>query len=169
MSPRNASLAADEVIIRRMRTHIKAILPNILGEIVLLVCAGLASAYLPPEWAPFSHAFVWAVVLVATIPLLLLPFISWASTSYTLTSKRIITRHGILNRKGHDLPLTRISDIATDRGLVDRMFGAGTLTLQTSSNDPLVLSDVPKVATVQLELTNLLFHDVQGAVDADPE
>ncbi|MBB6335553.1 putative membrane protein YdbT with pleckstrin-like domain [Schaalia hyovaginalis] len=81
----------------------------------------------------------------------------------------MITRHGILNRKGHDLPLSRISDIASDRDFVDRLFGAGTLTLQTSADDPLVLIDVPRVDMVQLELTNLLFHDVQGAVDADPE
>lgn len=52
---------------------------------------------------------------------------------------------------------------------MDRLFGAGTLTLQTSADDPLVLIDVPRVDMVQLELTNLLFHDVQGAVDADPE
>lgn len=169
MSTRNLRLAADEVIVRKMRSHIKAILPRILAEILLIALGALASYFLPAEWAPFSHAFVWAVVLVASIPLLLIPFMRWSTTTYTLTSKRMITRHGILNRKGHDLPLSRISDIASDHDFVDRLFGAGTLTLQTSADDPLVLIDVPRVDMVQLELTNLLFHDVQGAVDADPE
>lgn len=169
MSTRNLRLAADEVIVRKMRSHIKAILPRILAEILLIALGALASYFLPTEWAPFSHAFVWAIVLVASIPLLLTPFMRWSTTTYTLTSKRMITRHGILNRKGHDLPLSRISDIASDRDFVDRLFGAGTLTLQTSADDPLVLIDVPRVDMVQLELTNLLFHDVQGAVDADPE
>lgn len=169
MAPRHTLLSKDEVVVRRMRTHVKAILPNILGEILLIVAGILASVYLPYEWSPFSHAFVWAAVVVATIPLLLVPVLKWATTTFTLTSKRIITRHGIFNKKGHDLPLTRISDVAMDRDLVDRMLGCGTLTLQTSANDPLVLADVPHIEYVQLEITNLLFHDVQGAVDADPE
>ena len=76
--------------------------------------------------------------------------------------------HGILNRRGHDLPLSRISDVANERDLIDRFFGCGTLTLQTSSDDPLVLHDIPKIDYVQLEVSNLLFNDVQGAVDADP-
>lgn len=169
MSFHTLRLATDEVIIRKMRTHIKAILVNILGEIAIIAMGVAASIYMPPEWAPFSHAFVWAAVCVATVPVLLIPFVRWVTTSYTLTSRRMITRHGIINRKGHDLPLTRISDIASDRGLIDRLVGAGTLTLQTSADDPLVLVDVPRVELVQLELTNLIFHDLQGAVDADPE
>ena len=51
----------------------------------------------------------------------------------------------------------------------DRIFGCGTLALQTSSDDPLLLRDVPKVEMVQVEISNLLFEDVQGAIDADPD
>lgn len=162
-------LSKDEIIVRHMRTHIKAVLGNIIAEILLLAGGILATVYMPPEWEPFSLAFVWAIVLVATLPLFLVPVLRWASSTYTLTSKRVITRHGILNRRGHDLPLSRISDVASERDLIDRLFGCGTLTLQTSSDDPLVLHDIPKIAYVQLEVSNLLFNDVQGAVDADPE
>lgn len=169
MSPRNALLSKDEIVVRHMRTHIKAILPNLLGQILLIALGVLASIHLPDEWAPFSHAFVWAAVVIATFPVALVPFWRWTTTTFTLTSKRIITRHGIFTKKGHDLPLTRISDIAMDRGFLDRILGCGTLTLQTSANDPLILEDVPHVETVQLELTDLLFHDVAGAVEADPE
>ncbi|ETJ44737.1 Membrane-flanked protein, partial [human gut metagenome] len=28
--------------------------------------------------------------------------------------------------------------------------------------------DVPQVQTVQVEISNLIFHDPQGAIDADP-
>ena len=86
-----------------------------------------------------------------------------------MTSKRIITRSGIFNKVGHDLPLSRISDVQHDSSITDRIFGAGTLSLQTSSNDPLLLEDVPKVEMVQVEISNLLFNDVQGTVDADPD
>ena len=80
----------------------------------------------------------------------------------------MITRAGIINKTGHDLPLTRISDIQQERTITDRIFGAGTLSLQTSADDPLLLVDVPQVQTVQVEISNLIFHDPQGAIDADP-
>ena len=88
--------------------------------------------------------------------------------TYTVTTKRIITRSGIISRIGHDLPLTRISDIQLDKDVADRFFGCGTLALQTSADDPLLLHDVPHVETVQVEISNLIFNDTQGAIDADP-
>ena len=83
-------------------------------------------------------------------------------------TRRVITRTGIIKRTGHDLPLTRISDIQIEKDFDDRIFGCGTLALQTSADDPLLLRDVPKVETVQVEISNLIFNDVQGAIDADP-
>ena len=152
-----------------MRTHFKAILGNTLAELILIIVGVFASVYLPTEWAPYSYEIVWAIVIVATFPIFIMPFIRWFTTTFTLTTKRIITRHGIINKKGHDLPITRISDVAMDRGFIDRIFGCGTLTLQTSADDPLVLHDVPRVEYVQVEISNLLFNDIQGAIDTDPE
>lgn len=169
MSPRHALLSQDEHIVRRMRTHFKAILGNTLAELVLIIVGVFASVYLPTDWAPYSHEIVWAIVIVATFPIFIMPFIRWFTTTFTLTTKRIITRHGIINKKGHDLPITRISDVAMDRDFIDRLFGCGTLTLQTSADDPLVLHDVPRVEYVQVEISNLLFKDIHGAIDADPE
>ena len=83
--------------------------------------------------------------------------------------KWIITRSGIFNKVGHDLPLSRISDVQHDSSITDRIFGAGTLSLQTSSNDPLLLEDVPKIEIVQVKISNLLFNNVQGTVDANPD
>ncbi|QWW19316.1 PH domain-containing protein [Schaalia sp. 19OD2882] len=161
-------LSRDEVVVRHMRTHVKAILWNIIAFLLLLVLGALGSALLPAAWAPFTHVAIWAAVAALSVPVLLVPYLRWVTTTYTLTSKRVITRHGIFTKLGHDLPLSRISDVSQERDLVDQVFGCGSLTLQTSSDDPLVLSDVPKVHLVQVELSNLLFHDVQGAIDADP-
>ena len=111
---------------------------------------------------------IWVVILVVSVPLLLLPWLQWYMHTYTITTKRIITRSGIISRVGHDLPLTRISDIQLDKDVTDRFFGCGTLALQTSADDPLLLHDVPQVEKVQVEISNLIFNDTQGAIDADP-
>lgn len=169
MALSNKLLSRDEVVVRHMHTHPKVLLWRIVGWVVLLAAAVTASVLLPDSWAPWGLVALWVAVLVVSVPLMFLPWLRWVTTTYTVTSKRVITRAGILNKSGHDLPLTRISDVQQDRTVTDRIFGCGTLSLQTSSDDPLLLVDVPRVEMVQLEISNLLFNDVQGAVDADPE
>ena len=161
-------LSEDEVVVRHMHTHIKTLLPAIIVEILLVVAASVGSFYVPEDARYWALPTIWIAVAVLSIPLILVPWIKWFTTTYTVTTKRVITRTGIIKRTGHDLPLTRISDIQIEKDFDDRIFGCGTLALQTSADDPLLLRDVPKVETVQVEISNLLFHDVQGAIDADP-
>ena len=161
-------LSRDEVVVRHMHTHIKVLLWRFVVEILLLVVGVVASVMAPATWRPWGILAIWVVILVVSIPLLLLPWLQWCMRTYTITTKRIITRSGIISRIGHDLPLTRISDIQLDKDVTDRFFGCGTLALQTSADDPLLLHDVPHVETVQVEISNLIFNDTQGAIDADP-
>ena len=156
-------LSQDEVVVRHMHTHVKTLLPAIIIEVLLLVAAAIGSFYVPANARYWALATIWITVLVLSIPLFIVPWVKWSMTTYTVTTKRVIIR-----RTGHDLPLTRISDIQIEKNFDDRIFGCGTLALQTSANDPLLLWDVPKVEMVQVEISNLLFHDIQGAIDADP-
>ena len=161
-------LSRDEVVVRHMHTHIKVLLWRFVVEILLLVVGVVASVMAPTSWQPWGLLAIWVAVVVLSVPLLLVPWLQWYMRTFTVTTKRIITRSGIFNRSGHDLPLTRISDIQLDKDVTDRFFGCGTLALQTSSDDPLLLHDVPQVEKVQVEISNLLFDDVQGAIDVDP-
>ena len=161
-------LSQDEVVVRHMHTHVKTLLPAIIIEVLLLVAATIGSFYVPANARYWALATIWITVLVLSIPLFIVPWVKWSMTTYTVTTKRVITRTGVIRRTGHDLPLTRISDIQIEKNFDDRIFGCGTLALQTSANDPLLLWDVPKVEMVQVEISNLLFHDIQGAIDADP-
>lgn len=161
-------LSQDEVVVRHMHTHIKTLLPAIIVESILVIAAAVGSFYVPENARYWALPTIWIAVLLLSIPLILVPWIKWITTTYTVTTKRVITRTGIMKRTGHDLPLTRISDIQLEKNVDDRLFGCGTLFLQTSADDPLKLDDVPKVEIVQVEISNLLFHDVQGAINADP-
>ena len=161
-------LSQDEVVVRHMHTHIKTLLPAIIVEVLLVGAAAVGSFYVPEDSRYWALPTIWIAVLLLSIPLILVPWIKWITTTYTVTTKRVITRKGSIKRTGHDLPLTRISDIQIEKDFDDRIFGCGSLALQTSADDPLLLRDVPKVETVQVEISNLLFHDIQGAIDADP-
>ncbi|MDU0348887.1 PH domain-containing protein [Actinomyces sp. MRS3W] len=163
-------LSKDEIVVRHMRTHPKVLLWRILIFMALLIIGAVITVLIPDaDWRGGALIALWALVLVAIVPIFFIPWLRWRTTTYTVTSKRVITRSGIFNKVGHDLPLSRISDVQQERSITDRMFGCGSLSLQTSADEPLVLVDVPDVEMVQVEISNLLFHDVEGAVNADPD
>lgn len=163
-------LSRDEVVVRHMHRHWKVLLWRYLVVLLLLLLCVAATVLLPDgDWHQWVVLGIWAVGLVAAVPLLLVPWVKWYTETYTVTSKRVITRSGVLSKTGHDLPLSRISDIQQSVSVTDRVFGCGTLILQTSADDPLLLKTVPDAQMVQVEISNLLFHDVQGAIDADPD
>jgi membrane protein YdbS with pleckstrin-like domain len=100
---------------------------------------------------------VWALVVLAILWFVGRPVLSWLAASYTITTRRLITRHGILTRKGHDIPLSRISDVEYEMGLIDRMLGCGTLMISDASTDgEVTLPDIPHVEQVQRRLNDLL-------------
>lgn len=87
----------------------------------------------------------------------LVPLLRWRTTTFTLTNHRLITRRGIITKTGHDLPLSRISNVAYERSLTDRMFGCGTLVFTTSAEAPVALRDIPDVENVGVTISSLLF------------
>ena len=148
----------DERTLVKVRTHGKAVFVPILLALLTAAAASALIAVLPPEWKPIG---TWVVIGVAVAMVLwfsVRPFIDWFTTSYTITTRRIITRHGILNRYGHELPLSRIDAVSSQRGLIDRMFGCGTLVFSTASERPVVLHDVPEVKDIEGLLADLVYR-----------
>jgi uncharacterized membrane protein YdbT with pleckstrin-like domain len=150
-------LGQGEVEELHLRTHAKALIAPALVLLMVAVATGLALAYLPPSVLPWA---AWAVAAIAVLVVILwtvAPFLRWLTTTYTFTNRRIITRRGIINKSGHDLPLTRINNVAYERSLSDRIFGCGTLRLTTAADEPVVLEDIPDVERVHVVMTELLF------------
>ena len=163
-------LGADEVEILHLRTHGKALVGPVLVLLVTAVLVGVAVAAAPPEWQPWANWALFGLGAVVVIGWAALPYLRWLTTTYTLTDRRIITRRGIINKTGHDLPLTRINNVAYERDLLDRILGCGTLQLTTAAEAPLYLHDIPDVERVHVVMTELLFGDDARAVrppDAD--
>lgn len=144
-----------------MRTHVKAL----IWPAVVLLLVGVGTG-LVVAWVPASQMFWagWVIAAIATIVLVmgvLIPFLRWWTATYTFTNRRIITRHGIITKRGHDLPLSRIANVAYEQSLTDRMLGCGTLQLTTSAEEPVTLHDIPDVERVHVVMTELLYNGSQ--------
>lgn len=152
-------LGADENVVLHLRTHPKALIVPVIVLLALIAAVVLAFTLLPPEVQPWAGIAVAVLAAILGIAFVLLPFLRWATSTYTLTDRRVITRRGILNKTGHDLPLTRINNVTYERSLSDRMLGCGTLQFTTAADAPVTLPDVPDVERVHVIMTELLFGE----------
>jgi membrane protein YdbS with pleckstrin-like domain len=150
-------LGDGEVVVLTRRTHIKMMFLPILGALILIALTVLLILFLPDGLVlgKFIAGLVGgALVLIVLIP----PLMQWACTTYTFTDRRLITRSGVIVRRGHDMPLARISDIAYEFGPIDRMLGCGTLVIESAGERGQVrLSDVSRVKDMHRALGELLY------------
>jgi len=157
-------LSDGEHVVLSVKTHVKAlILPVVL---FILVVTSVLTVVLRQ-----SDNSSWGLVAAAVaVPVLILwtliPFLRWTTSTYTVTNRRLITRHGIITRTGRDIPLFRINDVAYEKGLLDRILGCGTLIISDATEKAgVVLPDVPNVERVHLQISDLLFANDDGADD----
>jgi uncharacterized membrane protein YdbT with pleckstrin-like domain len=155
-----------EHVVLSTRTHVKAL---IVPAVVLILIAALAGYLTSLPDGAHAKDWRWADWVVAALLIVwfvIRPFLNWLLTHYTFTNRRLITRTGILTRRGHDIPLNRISDISYEKGLIDRIFGCGTLVISDASEEGRVrLNDIPHVEQAQLTVSDELYHHAQKSDD----
>lgn len=152
----------DEHVVVSTRTHAKALLRPLLVLILLAAVAGVVVSYAPSAGRaqPLLDAVVWGIAALLALRWVVPPVLRWVTTTYTVTNRRLITRSGVFTRRGHDIPLIRISDVSYEHGLVDRLLGCGTLVVSDASEQGRVrLHDIPHVEHVHLQISDLLFSD----------
>ncbi|WP_300681954.1 PH domain-containing protein [Nocardioides sp.] len=148
-----------EDVVVSTRTHPKAL---ILPAIVLVVSLAIGLAVQIRTSTAILQIVVWILVVAAFVIWCVWPLMNWLAATYTITNRRLITRHGVLTRRGHDIPLSRVSDVEYEMDLIDRVLGCGTLIISDASTDGEVkLPDIPRVEEVQRQLNHLI-HVTDG-------
>ena len=147
-------LADDEHIVLDLHPHWKQLL---LPSLLLPVVVGVSSylLFLVPDGS-VRTPLRWGIVAIAVLILLRFtfwPWISWQTTHYVLTTRRVVIRRGVLGRSGRDIPLTRVNDVSFHHSLFERMLRCGTLTIESAGeHGQVVLPEVPDVELVQREV-----------------
>ncbi len=65
----------------------------------------------------------------------LVPVIRWRTTHFVITTRRVLVREGLLARRGMDIPMRRINSVQFRHSLFERLFGVGTLVIESASDD----------------------------------
>ncbi|MDQ0377332.1 PH domain-containing protein [Amycolatopsis thermophila] len=144
-------LSENEQVIVHSHPHAKMLIGPVIGLLVtlgvgiwLVTLAGDA----PAPWDGVARIAIGVVAVVLIIWFFLVPLIRWRTTHFIVTTDRLIVREGVIKRTGIDIPLGRISSVQFEHGLVDRIFGCGTLVVESASDEPLRFDDIPRVERV---------------------
>lgn len=154
-----------ERVVVSTRTHPKALILPVLALVVVVA----VEVWLVRTVDNGAARVVFLVVLgVAVLWFLLGPFARWWTTTYTFTNRRFVKRSGLVAKEGRTIPLNRISGVDFEIGVVDRVFGCGTLVVSDASVDGRVeLDDIPRVEQVQLQVSDELHRLSSGGSRAD--
>ena len=156
-------LMEGERIEFEMRPHWRSM---IVPSIVLVLTVGATSyLYAATPDGVLQKYLRWALLALALFVLIVWfvhPLLTWLTTQYVFTSRRIITRTGILSRSGMDMPLSKVNDVSFRYTLFERLLHCGTLTVSSASDEGvLVVSNVPHVEDIQREIYRLAEDDAQ--------
>ena len=153
-------LNEGEHVVVSTRTHAKALIGPVLVLVVVLCAAVLLSRWVGEatgdgSTVPGIVAGVVAAPLVVWFTVL--PLLRWLTTTYTFTNRRFISRAGIVAKEGRTIPLNRISGVDFEIGVIDRIFGCGTLIVSDASAQGQVrVHDIPRVEETQLKVADEL-------------
>ncbi len=146
-------LSEDETVMVELHPHWKVLVVPVLELLAVLGVAGYLLARFDQPWARWSTTGVGVLLVLV---LFAVPFLRWRTTLFVITTRRVVTRSGILTRTGRDVPLNRINDVTFSENLLERILRCGTLTVESAGErGQVVLSDVPRVAEVQHQLYEL--------------
>lgn len=146
-------LSDGERVILHKHSHWKMLLVPYLVLIVTLgVGIWLALLVQDQSWSTVGLIAIGAVALIILVWLFFIPFVRWRTTHFIVTTDRVMAREGVINRTGIDIPLGRINSVRFEHGLIDRIFGCGTLIIESASQEPLEFDDIPQVEKVHTML-----------------
>jgi uncharacterized membrane protein YdbT with pleckstrin-like domain len=154
-------LAAGERIERDLHPHPVTVLgPTIVG--LLLAAIGVGIAWVTPDEAG-ANRWQWiavALLVLAAIPLVLVPYLRWRTTHYVITSHRVMVRKGIMSKAGKDITLSKITDVSFRQSVLDRLIRSGTLNIESAgdSADEL-LRNIPHSDQIQQLVNRLIDED----------
>lgn len=100
--------------------------------------------------------WVEAAVGVAVLAALLwfaLTYAKWATINFVVTSDRLIYRHGVLAKRGIEIPLERVNTVFFSQSIFERIVGSGDLVIESAGEmGRQEFANVRKPSAVQNEI-----------------
>lgn len=141
-------LTEGEHVVSQFRPHWRLLVIPVLWVIAAIAAIILAYQMIPGEGA--VDLVIAIVVVVALVPLAVVPFVKYWFTAYVLTNERLITRSGVIARSGIEIPLDNITNVVFNQSILERFLKSGDLLIESAGESGQSrFSDIPEPEAFQ--------------------
>lgn len=142
-----------ETVVARLRPDARALVLPTLVLLADIAAVAYFAGSLPERWMTWTMLGAGALLFVL---LFLLPVMRWLSWNYTITTRRVVIRSGILVRQRQELLHSRGYDVTVRRSGWQLLFRSGDVLINAGVEHPVLLRDVPRPELVQSALNELM-------------
>lgn len=121
-------LNENEEIVHELRPHWTFFAGPAAALLVTLVVAIWVTARFDRSWL----TQVAILVVLAALGWVVARWAKWYTTSFTITTDRLIHRHGVFTTHGKEIPLERLNDVSFKKTVIQRIVGAGDLVVESA-------------------------------------
>ena len=115
---------------------------------------------------------IWCVLfcwLIIPIIMMIVRILQTKFTKTTITTKEIISEHGILSKNTDELLLKRVTDVRLSQPLWQRIFGLSTITIASTdvSDEALNIVGIPNGKAVWQQLRDAIAEERQNVQEQE--
>jgi uncharacterized membrane protein YdbT with pleckstrin-like domain len=93
------------------------------------------------------------VLVLAALAWFGVTYARWTTTDFFVTTDRLIYRHGVLAKRGIEIPLERVNTVFFSQSILERLLGSGDLVIESAGEmGRQNFSNVRKPSAVQNEI-----------------
>jgi len=131
--------------------------------LLLTIAAAIAMAIVDLN----DYAFLAGLVLVALAAVWVFGrWARWFTTNFVVTTDRLIYRSGVLAKRGMEIPLERVNNIAFNQSVFERILRSGNLLIESAGESgQQKFTDIARPSSVQNEINRQM--EAAAARDAD--
>src|SRR5689334_2025259 len=122
-----------ETLVLDLKPHWWFFWKHIVAGLVVLIVVVLWSGTIGLDNS-FSKYFV-AIGILVYLGFVIEKYFAWTYTHFVLTDRRVISRSGIVSKRGTEIPLDRINNIDFSQRIWERIIGAGDLSIESAGKD----------------------------------
>jgi uncharacterized membrane protein YdbT with pleckstrin-like domain len=83
----------------------------------------------------YLTGYAWAAAAIVWAIWLLVKYLDWQFTHFVVTDERVVSRTGVLAKRGVEIPLERIANINFRQRIWERIIGAGDLSIESAGRE----------------------------------
>jgi uncharacterized membrane protein YdbT with pleckstrin-like domain len=145
-------LTDDETLVLDLRPHWWYLAPSVaylIGAVLIGIFVMTSGDFTGKD----QLQFVVGIGVLVALGYFAKRYSTWATTNFVVTSERVISRSGVVAKKGIEIPLERINTVFFNQGFFERMIGAGDLGIESAGEGGRqTFSDIMKPSLVQQEI-----------------